>query len=136
MKYIVLLGRILYSLILIKTSFAHFTQKTIGEAANAGIPIPEILVPLSGIIIFLGGASILFGYKARLGAVLLILFLVPATVMVHNFWHITNPLSIWGFGDPTLENKEEVMFLKNLSMLGAALLIGYFGSGPLSIDQE
>jgi putative oxidoreductase len=55
------------------------------------------------------------------------LFLVPVTVMIHNFWAMT---------DPNMAQVNQIMFMKNLSMLGAALLITYFGSGPLSVDNR
>jgi putative oxidoreductase len=77
------------------------------------------------VIALLGGLSIALGYKAKLGAWLLVLFLVPATVMMHNFWAVQ---------DVALARMHQVMFMKNLSMLGAALLISYFGAGPLSLD--
>ena len=87
----------------------------------------EILVPLSGIIALLGGLSIIFGYKARLGAWLLVVFLVPVTLMMHKFW---------GLPDAAAANTQQIMFMKNVSMLGAALLIAHFGSGPLSVDAK
>lgn len=126
MKYIVLLGRIFYSLIFITSALGHFSQATIEYAANFGVPMPELLVPCAGIMAFLGGFSILIGYKARLGALLLILFLVPVTLTMHQFW---------GLADPMMAGMQKVMFFKNLSMLGSALLITYFGSGPLSVDD-
>ena len=76
---------------------------------------------------FAGGLSIVLGYKAKLGAWLIILFLVPVTLMMHNFWTIK---------DPMMRRMQQLMFMKNLSMLGAALLIAYFGAGPLSIDSN
>ncbi len=127
MKYIVLLGRIFYSAIFILASFGHFSQHTIEFAASQGVPNPSLLVPLSGIMTFLGGLSILIGYKARYGAWLLIAFLIPATIMMHKFWTIT---------DPGAARIQQIMFMKNISILGAALLIAYFGSGPLSIDHR
>jgi putative oxidoreductase len=125
MKTQVLIGRILFSIIFIFAGFGHFSQSTIQEAAHQGVPSPDILVPLSGIISLLGGLSILFGYKARLGAWLIILFLVPVTFMMHPFWKAT---------DPAAYMIEQIMFFKNLSLIGAAFLIAYFGSGPLSVD--
>lgn len=127
MKYGVLVGRILYSWIFIKASFGHFSQQTIGYAASQGVPMASVLVPISGILALAGGLSILFGYKARSGAWLLVLFLVPVTVMMHKFW---------GLADPMAARMQQVMFMKNLSMLGAALLIAHFGSGPLSADSR
>ena len=56
---------------------------------------------------------------------MLALFLIPVTVMLHNFWAMQ---------DPVTAQMHQVMFLKNVSMLGGALLIFNFGSGPLSVD--
>jgi putative oxidoreductase len=127
MKYLVLLGRILYAAIFISAAPGHFTAGTIAYAAGKGVPLASIAVPLSGIIVFLGGLSILAGYKARYGAWLIVLFLVPVTVMMHNFWAIAEPMAA---------RIQYIMFMKNLSMLGGALLIAYFGSGPFSLDDR
>jgi putative oxidoreductase len=127
MKYLVLLGRLFYSAIFVMAGPAHFTQGDIGYGASHGVPMASIVVPLSGVIAILGGLSIITGYKARYGAWLLVLFLVPVTVMMHNFWAITDPMA---------KTMQQIMFMKNLSMLGAAMLITHFGSGPLSVDNN
>ena len=127
MQYAVLLGRILYSLIFIFASLGHFSQQTIGYAASQGVPMASILVPISGVMALLGGLSILFGYKARLGAWALIIFLVPVTLMMHNFWAMS---------DPGQAQMQQIHFMKNVSLLGAALMVAYFGSGPLSLDKK
>ncbi|KAA0223713.1 DoxX family protein [candidate division KSB1 bacterium] len=124
-KYIVLVGRILFSLIFVIGGISNFSKQAIEHGAAQGIPLAAIAVPLSGVIALLGGLSIALGYKAKWGAWLLVLFLVPVTVMTHNFWAIQ---------DSMLAQMHQVMFMKNLSMLGAALLISYFGAGPLSLD--
>jgi putative oxidoreductase len=125
MKVWVLVGRVLYSLIFIVASLGHFSQGTISYAAAQGVPLATVAVPLSGILALLGGLSVALGYKAKWGAVLLGLFLLPVTVMLHNFWAMQ---------DPATAQMHQVMFLKNVSMLGGALLILNFGSGPLSLD--
>jgi putative oxidoreductase len=126
MKYVVLLGRILYSIIFLLAGRTHFFVGTINYAASKGVPIPSLLVPLSGIIAFLGGLSILLGYKAKYGAWLIVIFLVPVTIMIHNFWT---------YSDPMQAQMQMIHFLKNLSMLGGALMITHLGSGPLSLDK-
>jgi putative oxidoreductase len=127
MKYMVLLGRILYAAIFISAAPGHFTAGMIAYAAGKGVPLASIAVPVSGIIAFIGGLSILAGYKARYGAWLIALFLLPVTVMMHNFWAI---------GEPMAARMQYIMFMKNLSMLGGALFIAYFGSGPFSLDDR
>ena len=125
MKYAVLAGRQLFSLIFILSSARHFSSQTIATAAAHGVPLPGLLVPLSGIIALLGGLSILLGFQMRIGACLLVIFLVPVTLMMHNFWSVSDPMAL---------QIEKAMFLKNLTMLGGALVISYFGAGPLSLD--
>jgi putative oxidoreductase len=92
MKYLVLLGRFLYSLIFLSAILHHFSKEAIQYGASAGVPMASILVPLSGILAFLGGLSILLGYKARTGAWLIIVFLIPVSFTMHNWWTITDPV--------------------------------------------
>lgn len=127
MKYTVLLGRIFFALIFITSGPGHFSSKTITYAASQGVPLANLAVPLSGIIAILGGLSIVLGYQSRIGAWLLVLFLVPVTLMMHNFWAIT---------DAQAHMIQQIMFMKNLSMLGGALLISHFGAGPISFDER
>ena len=87
----------------------------------------RLLVPASGILALLGGLSILLGYRAKLGAWLLVIFLVPVTVMMHNFWAVK---------DPMMAQMQMAMFLKNMTMLGGALLISQLGAGPWSVDAR
>lgn len=127
MKYLSLLGRVLYSLIFLLSGIMHFLPSVIQYAAEDHVPMPSISVPIFGIIAFLGGLSILLGYKARIGAWLLVIFLIPVTYYMHDFWTQS---------DPAIIAMQEAMFLKNISLLGAAFMIAYFGSGPLSLDNE
>ena len=127
MKFILFLGRACFSAIFIVASLGHFVDETIHYAASHGVPNPEILVPLSGVMALLGGLSIFFGYKARFGAWLIVLFLIPVTYKMHNFWDAQ---------DPMIAVIEQIMFFKNISMLGGAIILTYFGSGPMSIDYK
>lgn len=122
-----LLGRIFYSAIFIMAGPNHFRAEIIGFAAAQGVPLASITVPLSGIIALLGGLSIALGYRAKLGAWLIVLFLIPVTLALHRFW---------GLSDPQLTALQQGMFMKNLAMLGAALIIARVGSGPLSLKQD
>jgi len=123
-RYLVPLGRLFFVLIFL-TTFSHFQAQTIAYAAQQGVPLASIVVPLSGVIALAGALSVLFGYRAKIGAWLLVLFLVPVTLTLHRFW---------GISDPMLAQLQRVMFLKNVSMLGGALLIAYYGAGPISVD--
>ncbi|HKC69802.1 MAG TPA: DoxX family protein [Bacteroidia bacterium] len=127
MKYLVLSGRILFSLIFLMTLMSHFKKEVIDYATMKGVPAAAFFVPFSGIIAIVGAVSIILGYKAKMGAWLIVLFLIPVSFYMHAFWNET---------DPTIMKMQMANFMKNLSLIGAALLISYFGSGPLSIDKE
>jgi putative oxidoreductase len=124
---IVLVGRFLFALIFIMSGPRHFLSATIAFAASQGVPMASIAVPFSGALAFIGGLSILLGYRARIGAWLIVLFLVGVTPMLHRFWAVT---------DPMMQQIQMVMFFKNASMLGGALLISQFGAGPWSLDAR
>ena len=127
LKYVFLLGRIFFSSIFLIKSLEHFSSQSINYTASMGIPFASILVPLSGVIAFLGGLSILLGYKAKIGAWLLIIFLVPTTFTMHKFW----------LSEDVFSNiMHQYCFFKNLSIVGAALMVTYFGSGPMSLDKS
>jgi putative oxidoreductase len=124
---VVLLGRFLFVLIFLMAGPNHFSRQTIAYAASHGVPLAFIAVPLSGIIALAGGLSILLGYRAKIGAWLIVLFLTPVTLMMHNFW---------AMHDPTMAQMNMIMFMKNVAILGGALIISQFGSGPLSLDAQ
>jgi putative oxidoreductase len=125
--FVTLIGRILFALIFVMAGVGHFSHQEIAYAAAQGVPLASLAVPFSGILALAGGLSILLGYRAKLGAWLIVLFLIPVTVMLHNFWAVS---------DPMMHQVQLAMFMKNLSMLGGALLITQLGSGPLSLDSR
>src|SRR5271165_6884081 len=126
-RAVVLVGRLLFSLIFIFGALNNFSHQSTAYAAAQGVPLTSIAVPLAGIIALAGGLSILLGYRARIGAWLVVLFLVGVTPAMHNFWAVK---------DPMMAQIQMIMFLKNLSMLGGALLVSQFGAGPWSLDAR
>jgi putative oxidoreductase len=124
---VVLLGRLFYALIFLAASPNHFTKQAIVYAVAQGVPLASIAVPLSGVVALAGGLSILLGYRAKLGACLIALFLVLVTPTMHKFWGISNPMAA---------QMQMIMFMENVSMLGGALLISQQGAGPWSLDAR
>lgn len=125
-RYLVPVGRVLFSIIFILSGISHFSSQTIGYAANQGVPLASVLVPLSGAMAVIGGVMVALGFRTRIGALLLILFLIPVTLMMHNFWAVS---------DPGMAQMQKVHFLKNLAMLGGAFFMFYYGSGPIAMDR-
>jgi putative oxidoreductase len=124
---IVILGRLFFALIFLMASPQDFTKQGIAYAASQGAPLASLGVPLMGIVSLIGGFSVLLGYKAKIGAWFMVLFLVVVTPVMHKFWGLT---------DPAMAQLQMIMFLKNLSILGGALLVTQFGAGPLSLDAR
>lgn len=127
MKSTALVGRVLFSLIFIFSFPGHFKHETIAFAAAQGIPLASLLVPISGILELVGALSIAFGYRARWGAVALLAFLVPVTFAMHPFWSVSDPMA---------HQIQFVMFMKNISLVGAALMIVQLGAGAYSLDAR
>ena len=123
--YLSLVSRQLFAVIFIIASAGHFNSSTIESAAQHGVPTAGLLVPLSGFIALAGGLSVLFGFHARLGGWLLVLFLVPVTLTMHNFWAMTNPVSF---------QIQLTLFIRNLLLLAGALWIASYGAGAFSLD--
>lgn len=118
-------GRALFAAIFLAAVPGHFSAAYVGYAAEAGVPMANILVPLFGLLALVGGLSILIGFHARVGAWLLVAFLVPVTFTMHSFWAVS---------DPALQAIQQAQFMKNIALIGGALLIAYWGAGPLSVD--
>ncbi|MGH9822020.1 MAG: DoxX family protein [Blastocatellia bacterium] len=126
MRFLFPIGRVLFALIFIIAAPRHFTHEGIQHAADLGLPLATLLVPISGVMALLGGLSVALGYKTRWGAWLLVAFLAPVTLVMHDFWK---------YQDQVLAHTQQAMFAKNLSMLGAALLIAQFGAGPVNLER-
>jgi putative oxidoreductase len=127
MRSIPLIGRVLFAAMFLEAAPSHFQEQTIGFVSEQGIPLAAVLVPLSGFLALAGGLSVLLGWHAKAGAWLLVAFLVPVTLLMHPYWVVT---------DPAGAAIQQAMFYKNVAMLGGALLIAYFGAGPVSMDAR
>ena len=124
---IVVLGRAFFAFIFLLSAPRLLTGSSASSAAQHGLPMAQILVPVAGVIAALGALSILLGYRAKIGAWLIVLFLAIVTPVMHNFWAVA---------DPAAAQAQMVNFLKNFSMLGGALLITQLGAGPWSLDAR
>ncbi len=124
------LGRLMVSTIFLLSAVGNKIpnfNKVAETMGDVGIPYPKVM--LVGAIIFLiaGSLSIILGYQARIGATLLLVFLVLATYFFHNFWDIS---------DPKVKQEQMIQFLKNLGLMGAMLLLVANGPGPMSLDHK
>lgn len=123
--YSALIGRFLLAVIFLMSGmgkigdFAGTTEYMLAH----GMPMASVF--LIGAIVFeiVGGLSLITGYKAKYGALMLIVFLIPATLIFHNFWTVPEDMF----------KLQMIMFLKNLAIAGGLLVVYAFGPGKLSL---
>ena len=123
-----LLGRLMLVAIFLMSAVGQKIPKfsdTAASMASEGVPLPKVM--LAGAILFLlaGGLSVAAGFKARIGATLLLVFLLLATYYFHDFWTQE---------EPQAKQMQMIHFWKNISMMGALLLIIAHGPGLMSLD--
>jgi putative oxidoreductase len=121
------LGRVLLTGVFFVSVPAHFGPVDLNFAIGAGVPLARFVVPATGILQLLGALSVLLGYKTKVGAWLLILFLAPVTLTMHKFW---------AAGDPMMAQLQWGMLTRNVAIVGGLLLLSQFGPGAWSLDAR
>jgi len=116
MEVLILVGRIIFGGFFIYSGVNHFTKfgMMTQYAKMKGVPFPEVAQGVTGLMLLLGGLSIVFGIYPFVGIVLLVAFLVPVSLMMHNFWKLE---------DPQVRMADKVNFTKNLALVGAVLML-------------
>lgn len=127
-KFGPLVGRILLALIFLMSGIGKISgfAGTAGYMASKGMPMTDVLLAIT-IVIEIGAALMLIlGYKARFGAAALLLWMIPVTFIFHNFWAMPADQQMI----------QQIMFMKNLGLMGGMLYIMAFGSGPMSLAKK
>ncbi len=126
MDVLILIARILFSIIFLMSAIGHFTQtKAMTDYSKSkGVPAPGLAVVVTGLMLLLGGLSILFGAYVNIGAILLVIFLIPTAFIMHNFWTVK---------DPMMKQNDQIHFMKDLALAGASFLIWYLYQVVLNV---
>jgi putative oxidoreductase len=134
MDAVFLIGRILFALIFVLSGVtAHLVGRraSIDYVRAYNAPAPELMVPLSGVAIILGGLSIALGFYADVGALIVGAFVLVMALIMHAFWKEQ---------DAQQQQNQMAHFMKNMAILGAALVIFFVynqmqGDAPLSLTD-
>lgn len=121
MKVLQLIGRFFFGLVFLVNGIAgHFMSHDLLSryAGSKGVPFPEVLIIITGIMIVLGGLSVITGYRRKLGLWLLVAFLVPVAFIMHDFWAVP----------PEQAMAERAQFMKDMALAGAAAIMIAFAT--------
>jgi putative oxidoreductase len=134
---VALAARVLLSQIFLLASVNHLLHwgSIVQSMTDKGMSLESVFGRMGGVFVnflhvgavaflIVGGLSVLLGIRARFGAVLLILFLIPVTLTFHDYWH---------YAPGTERIAQMTNFMKNMGLAGGLLMVLAFGSGPLSL---
>ena len=125
-----LVGRVLVGCYWLYNAFKHFTNVgPLARAAGAhGVPAPEVFVVLGGVLLLVGGLSLLLGLFPRIGVLAVVLFLLPVTLIMHAFW---------ADNDAARRSLNVINFAKNFGLLGSTLMFAAIPRPwPYSIERR
>lgn len=98
---------------------------TVGYVASAHLPMPEVATALALVVELAGGLMLAFGFKARWAALALAGFTLVASIAFHDFWNLS--------GADAMMN--QLLFFKNVAVIGGLLMVFAFGPGRWSLDR-
>ena len=121
-------ARILVALMFVLAGLGKLAglEGTAGYIASQGLPAPMVLAFASGLLEVVAGLALALGWQARIAAGALAAFTLLATLIFHAFWSVPADQAFM----------QQLLFMKNLSIVGALLFIVSVGAGPASLDQR
>lgn len=121
-----LIGRLCIAAIFIISGISKFLNfdHTVAYMESKGMTMIPLFLFGAALVEILGGLSLVFGYKTRLSATILLLYLIPTTVIFHNFWDLSG----------ADRAAQQIEFLKNLAIFGGLLYVLSSGPGRCSCD--
>ncbi len=116
MDIVFLIGRIIVGVYYLYNAANHLflgTTAMTGYAASKGVPSPKLAVYAGGVLLLIGGLSLLLGFQPIIGVVALVLFFLPVSFIMHNFW---------ADQDPMMKMTNQINFGKNMALMGSAVM--------------
>lgn len=127
-RYLPVVGRFLLALIFVLSGWGKITgfEGSVAYMASKGMPFPQFLLPGAILVELGGGLALMLGWKARWAALAIFLFLIPTTLIFHNYWALP----------PDQATAQLISFRKNLAIMGGLLYVVAFGPGPFSVGRS
>lgn len=109
-------GRMLVGVLFLFQGFGAFQRLDfhIGRLRSRHVPAPGVVLAFGLAMMLAGGAMVLVNFYAGIGAALLFVFTVTATVLFQNFWSIK---------EPDRRREKRTSFMYNLAIIGGILLV-------------
>ncbi|MEL6979046.1 MAG: DoxX family protein [Pseudomonadota bacterium] len=124
-----LAARVLFTSLFFLSGVTHFTNVPYYLSLMPdGAPFPVFLIYVSGVVELFGAIMILLNWRPRLGAWLIILFMVPVTIVVHGYEMVSAT-------QEAERLNQQAHFLKGVALTGAALLITQLGAAHRTAPQ-
>jgi putative oxidoreductase len=123
-----LIGRLLLAALFLPAGLSKIGgfEGTVGYIGSVGLPVPTLAAIVAIVVEVLGGAALIVGYQTRIAAAVLALFTLVATVFFHAFWAMA----------PEQAFVQQLMFFKNIAVVGGLLVLAASGAGALSLDAK
>ncbi|MGV8805261.1 MAG: DoxX family protein [Polaromonas sp.] len=123
-----LIGRLLLALLFLPAGWGKLTgfAGSVGYTASGGIPMPEVATALALAVEIVGSLALIFGFGTRWAALALAFFTLVASFFFHKYWAVA----------PEQAMMQQLMFFKNMAIVGGLLTLAAWGGGAWSIDAK
>ncbi len=123
-----LIGRLLLALLFLPAGISKIGgfAGTVGYISSKGLPMPEVGAVVAILVEVVGGLALIAGFGTRIAAVVLAVFTLVATFIFHNYWGVPAEQAF----------VQQLMFFKNIAVVGGLLILAASGPGTLSVDAR
>jgi putative oxidoreductase len=123
-----LVGRLLLAALFLPAGISKLTgfAGTVGYIASKGLPMPSVGAAIALVVEIVGGLALIFGFGTRIAALVLAVFTLAASVFFHNYWGVPAEQAM----------VQQLMFFKNIAVVGGLLVLAAFGAGGFSLDAR
>jgi putative oxidoreductase len=123
-----LVGRLMLAAVFLPAGLSKITgfAGTVGYISSVGMPLPTVAAGGAALVEVLGGLALILGFKTRYAALALAAFTLVASFFFHNFWALPEAQQMM----------QQLMFFKNIGLIGGLLTVAAWGAGALSLDAK